>query len=273
MPTEQAQQAQDAATDLQPGEFGDGAPIDDGATITPDPETGDTAKEPELTEAEKHQKEVNKQHFKFQEEKRGRLKTQQDLDAANAKIAEFEKAQPVPVVPPVPDSYDDNYVALMAARDKAIQDQATYNNNQIVATQSIQNAEAERQKAAQEIINQNVADYGTRSVALGLDQAEMAKKETALVGSGLDGEVAGYILIDKNGPLIVKYLAENPLELDAITQMTPLAAAVHISTEITPKAAQYKPKQSDAPDPLKLPDGSGTMPDQENPLIKGVIYE
>ena len=233
-------------------------------------EGADPAPAKELTAEEKAQKAINKQHFKYQEEKREKLKAQQDLEEANAKLAALEKDQPAPVIPPVPEQFDDDYEVKVAARDEAIRAKAAYDQSQLAIAQREQDdLNTQAAKRQQEV--QMTVDAFKRGIGdLGLDTAQMQERENIVASYNPSPDLAKFIL--ESGPLTVKYLAENPLEMDSIVGMSPMMAAVYINSKIVPEALKLKPKQSGAPDPLDIDTGAA-MPDKGNPLLKGVVYE
>ena len=79
---------------------------------------------------------------------------------------------------------------------------------------------------------------------------------------------------DPDGPLITKYLATNPVELQEVVGMSPIQAALHIERSIKPKATQLRPRKSTTPNPPKSVEGASADSDLGRyPHIKGATIE
>ena len=57
-------------------------------------------------------------------------------------------------------------------------------------------------------------DYQGRIKTLGLDIAELEKAENVVIQYVQDPQIRTMLLTEENGPLMVKFLAENPIEAD-----------------------------------------------------------
>ena len=214
---------------------------------------------------------INKQHQKFQDEARKAAGLQTELEETKAKLAEFERTSK-PTIPDIPDTFDPEYHEKIAIRDKAITDAAAWDVKQATKTAT---AEAQK-KAANDAANATVAEkaqkFRENAIKMGLDAAELQKAEQVVTSYNVSPQVAGHILGQENGPLIVKYLSENLLVLNELTTLSPIDAAVKISTTIAAEAAKLKTGVTNAPDPLDIVAGKGAS-EGDSEYLKGVKFE
>ena len=250
--------------------------IDDDTEGTPEPD--ENTGEEETVKAEEKQinqeevnKAINKKHRLMREAQEKAEKIQAEKDELQAKLDEINKQEP-PVVPDQPDPYDPNYNQLMVERDLAIQKQAQYDVNQQNVVKTQQNTLNEQNaRKLQETVD-NVNAYGVRTKELGLDEALQAEASN-VVGSYIHNQdVKDFLLQDKNGPLMVKYLSENALELETVAGMSTMAAAVHLSTVVSAEATKLKPKITKTPAPIDIP-GGRSNPKVNDPFLDGVQME
>ncbi len=220
---------------------------------------------------DKHQKDVNVQHKRFRDEERGRVKERDRADKADAELETLKGQQAEVVIPPVPDKYSDTFDTDIAARDEAITRQA----EQTAATE---NAAAER-KAKDEarlaedetVLQKRVAVFDSNMVGHGLKPAEVKAAADTVIGYGISTTFTDILLEDKDGPLLVQYLAENPIEAEEMNRMSTLALINHLNGEIRAKALLLKPQTSNAPDPPIVLDGGGA-PETKEEWEKGAVY-
>jgi hypothetical protein len=139
-----------------------------------------------------------------------------------------------------------------------------------IAQQTAQKEVAE--KANQERIQGLIDEYDKRIGTLGLDANDIARAGKTVVDYGISGDVAEFILQQEEGPLITKYLADNPLELDELRNMPPIDAALRINSTIKQAASALKPQASEAPDPAETLAGRGAG-EQVSQFIKGAKFE
>ena len=211
---------------------------------------------------------INKQHEKFQNEARGHAKTKAELDAANAKLSELS-TDFEPSVPDMPDSYDPEYTAKLAARDQAIIDKANWDNDESARADASRTKAKTDADAANATIQENAVKFRERAAKQGLNADDLFKAEQVVTAYGISSQVAGHILAQEQGPLIVQYLSKNVVELSELVALDPLTAAVKLSTEIVAKAT--KASGSGTPDPLDIVDGKGAA--ETNEYLKGVKFE
>ena len=198
-------------------------------------------------------------------------KERQRADSLQAQIDAINAAKPKPerpAIPPVPDQFADNAQELHAARDKAIADAARFDANELAASEQAVNATAAQEQQVIDSINVVTADYASRSVNLGIKDADL-KQAGVVVAQGMNGDVVGHIVQQPNGPQITMYLSKNPIELEALNQMSPMNAAVHINSVIAGKASKAG-TASQIPNPPKAINGKGAPEGDEGPA--GATY-
>lgn len=218
---------------------------------------------------------IAKQTFKQRQAERER-------DEALKRIQEMEEKyvnkplEPVNI-PPIPDSWDDDYESKIKARDEAILRQAKYEAAQA------QRREAEAQKQRDEERRQyeeaqRIADnFEQNAKKLGVDRQLLSEAEQKLQDNGITSDLAAVILDDPEGALIAMHLAANPLELYDLIDLTKagdqrsLIKAGTLFSNIKSKASNLKPKPSSAPDPATTLKG-GVVPAKERGP-KGATFE
>lgn len=187
-----------------------------------------------------------------------------EKDELAKRLADIEAQKPKqvrPNVPEVPDPYDDDYEAKVRARDEQLFKQAEFDAQQRLMQAQAQQAQiAEQQKAAQER-EKTITEYSKRAIALGVTTEELQQAGARLQGM-VSPDVEGYILESDKGPLITKYLASNPLELDKLAQLPPMQAGEYMAT-VKAKAAEFGQKKvTTAPEPVETIQGGGAAPER-----------
>lgn len=257
------------------------ADVPDGAeaTETPKVET-DSAPEqegtPEKVEFSEEQrklfdKAINKKTFQQRQSERDSdakiNDLEQKLEEANAKAPQ----QTRPNIPDMPDAFDDNYQEQMTQRDEAIRTAAEFDGRQSAQQAQLQAQQQAALAEQQQARNKVVESYADNATKLGVDATEL-QAAGAIVGNfGLDDQVVEFILQDDQGPLITKYLANNPMEMETLRNLSPMGAAVRIGNEIKKEAAALGVKTRSAPDPAETLSGSGISPKDRGP--KGATFE
>lgn len=219
---------------------------------------------------DKHQKDVNVQHKRFRDEERGRVKEKERADAAEEELGRLRTA--AVVIPPVPDRYSDTYEADIRARDEAIAAQADQKSADAATAAKRKEQDEARQTEEGAALETRVATFDKNLVSHGLDSAEVKAAAEIVIGLGISSTFQDVILDDKDGPLMVKYLAANPIEAEQINGMSTLALVNHLNDEIRPKALLLKPRTSEAPDPPITLSGGGA-PEMKQEWEKGAKYE
>jgi len=226
---------------------------------------------PALTEQEKHQKEVNKQHKKYRDEERARLAVEKRLEEKEARLKELEaQINVAPEIPPVPDPYDDNFESKVSSRDEAIRNRAAWDQEQSsIQAEQLKTAQ-EVQQREQQAVQDRVSKYAQRAQELKVSESDL-QAAGQVVGQYVSPDLASHILDDSDGPLITTYLASNPTSLDDLRSMSLGNAAIHIANVIKPNLSAMKPKPSGAPEPIDTLRGAGVAPKQAGP--EGATYE
>ena len=106
----------------------------------------------------------------------------------------------------------------------------------------------------------------------GLKTEEVKTAAETVIGFGISNTFQDVLLDDKDGPLMVKYLEDKPLEAEQINAMSTMELVNHLNTEVRPKALLLKPQTSTAPDPPVTLDGGGA-PETPEPWEKGAVYD
>lgn len=251
---EQPEQIEQPETEAQEVEE-ESPPIEESGTAT------DTEEEkPDL------QKVIAEKAFEAREQKRRAEELERRL-----KEIEDSKPQPAePTIPPVPDIYDDDFESKMRARDEAIAKHAEYRREQQLKQQQAHEKEQQQLQQQKEALMKKADEYTKRAVALGVDAQELAQAGQR-INRFVSDDVASFILESDKGPLMTKYLAANPLEVDKLSQLNPMQAAVYLETQVKPKAEQYGVKKpSSAPEPVETLSGRGVSTE---PGPSGATFE
>ena len=237
------------------------------------PEAGETP-EKEIKFDEEQQRVFNdavgKKVFKLREKEREAESLKKQLDELQAKLGERQ----APKVPDLPDPFrlsDEEYRQSQHRRDQALRAAAEYDMQQQAVQQQQQALKQQEWQKQQEEMTTKVKSYSDRATTFGITPEQLQEAGNAVAQFGIDESLVNIILDETDGPLITKYLAKNPLELDALRYLPPAQAAVRIATEIKQKAASLKPKVNNAPDPLEQPHGAGSSPKPRGP--KGAVFE
>ena len=263
------------------GTFDDGAEpeVTTEVTETPEETTAEATAEPvEATEestetnpAEENtqdgvQKVINKKHFEMKEAER----RAEALAQENAQLRQQLPQAQRPQVPQVPDPYDDDFEAKTAARDQAIGEQNQYDWQMQQQQYQQQVAQQQHQQAEAATLHKSVTTYTDRSEKLGVSAAELQEAGNTVAQYGIPDQITQHILDDDQGPLITKYLAQHPQEIEKMRGMPLIHAGIHISNVIKPLAAGMQ-RTSNAPAPVDSLAGGGAPKPELSP--KGATFE
>ena len=191
---------------------------------------------------------------------------ERDLEAANLKIANFEQgererqAAAVGNIPPMPDSFDEDFDAKVKQRDEAIIAQANYNAQNNAYLQQQQFTQQQDAQAQQVKVQESMASYSQKATELGIKQEELQAAGSVVANYGLSQDLIMHILGDSDGPLITKHLAANPQDGHQLASMSPFAVGQFLDG-IKTKASALKPKTSNAPSPATNLQGNGVDPE------------
>lgn len=232
-----------------------------------------TPEEIEVEKETKRQAAFNTQYGKTKQAERER-------DALRAELAEANRAKnlPPPVVGQYPNEfeYDTNeeFENAKSSYLNNLQLRANHNaqieaeNSQLFATQQ---AEQQKQTARDVETAQTVL---TKARTYGIEEAEIQKNTQALIDYGMSVDIFRAIAQDEESPLLIKHLAANSQEVQALSAMNQVQAGAYIATVLKPKAIVLKPKSSQAPTPATAVSGAGVDPDEgKYPHIKGAVFE
>lgn len=182
---------------------------------------------------------------------------ERERDELKKRLEEIEtKSQPVLSkvdVPPIPDSWDDNYEAKIKEYARAIEQNAKY---EAAEAQRLQAQAEQQQKLEREQFNRQQELSETleaNSKKLGVDKARLDSAQEVLVkqisDSGRDmTRIVDRLLSDPMGALMIQHLATNQLDMHDIIYASPEDAGFLLA-EVKQKAALLKPKPSSAPSP------------------------
>lgn len=220
--------------------------------------------QPEPEEKPGWQKAIDKQTYYRREAERQLAEAQDEIDKLKARVPQ----DVAPEIPPIPDAFDEDHDQKVIERDKAIKARAEWDTRQALKAAVQQREEQRQAQEAQEALMKRGAIYQQRSTQMGVNAQELASAGQ-FVASYINPQVADYILDSEQGPLITMHLARNPGELERVSSMPPMMAAVHIATQIEPNVTA-KPTVTKAPAPPETLDG-GAPPSERGP--KGATYE
>lgn len=211
----------------------------------------------------------------------GQVKKTRDAERRTAELAqqneELRKQIPqetVPEIPPMPDDFDDDRDEKIKLRDEAITKRATIEAQQGFANQQTRDAQQQQLRQTQIKQQENGQKYQNAGEKLGLTEKQMTD---SLIKTGeyfaafkVDGQIGQYIQHDVNGPLIVDYLAKNPLVIEEISAMLPMQASLFLEQSVKP-AAMSSIKTTNAPPPATTLDGGGVPSKQRG--AEGAAFE
>jgi hypothetical protein len=208
-----------------------------------------------------------KKTYKIREAERQVEQYKRELDEMRAKLPQETR----PDVPKVPDPYDDDYEAKIQARDAALLKRAEFDTKRTWVDQ--QTAQNQQQAAyqAQQAKQETVTKFVGQAKKLGVTTEELNGAAKVIDDFGIGDTVVQFILSNDQGPLIAKYLGNNPLELDTLRRLDPMSAAIRIENVIKSKAAALGKRTPTAPDPTDTLRGNGAAPKARGPA--GATFE
>jgi len=256
------------------------AEIDEG-TESVDQETQQEAKpeekaeEPKAPEGfiskENARKDINVQHKKYRDEERARTAAEEKAAALQKELDDLKASSVDLTIPPVPDPYAEDFAEKTKERDAAIARVAAHETQQQTVEQKQTEIQEQTEQAQAEAMDAKVKQFDANMLELGLNPLELKKAANSVVEYGVNDTLQDVLLEDGEGPLIVQYLAENPVELASLNQMTPLQMFNRVN-ELRPQAQLLKPQTSQAPPPGTELSGGGAT-EMEDPALQGVTFE
>ena len=193
---------------------------------------------------------INRQHRKYQEEKRR-------ADELEQRLTQLQPKEEAPQLLDRPDPFDDDYDTKLTAYEQSIRQAAQYDYAQKQQLQVSQQQQADKQREMQADLTVKAESYANKAKEYGIKPEELQQAGQLVASYGLSEDVAMFILEDAQGPLITKHLATNHADAEAIIGMNPMQAAMYIERTIKPKTAALKPKKTNAPNPAVKINGSG----------------
>lgn len=193
-----------------------------------------------------------------------------ELEEENASLKSKLEPSFDGVVPQMPEPFDDDFDSKVRAREEALQRKARA--DAIAMQQREAEAEAQRKREREEFEQQQKlqADFKKNASDLGVDQQSLADAAQAVINYGVTPDIENAILSDANGPLMLQYLAANPLELSDLIEANPLRAGMLLA-DVKSKSLSLKPKPSSAPPPPQALSGRGAPQRERGP--KGATFE
>ena len=230
-----------------------------------------TGEETKLFNQEAANNAFTRQRQELVKYKREAAQLVEDKRKIQEQLAGFQ-ATSAPVVPPIPDQYDEDFDRKMRERDEAMTRKHTHDNQQESLRLNEQNTKQQTEQQAKDVQQKVVSTFTTRTTEFGLDPNEMDTAANTIMNYGVTDQLADYILKDPDGPLILKHLASNPMQLSELASMDPMSASAKIENVIRAEAQKLKPKQSQTPDPGMIINGNG-VPEAIDPLLEGCKIE
>lgn len=207
---------------------------------------------------------------KIEEEKEKLAKEKAELEEKLAKATVGSR----PEIPPAPDPMDEDYEKRLKERDDAIIAANEYDRTQKDREAAILKAKQDEQKKAQETVQTMLDAHNQRTKDAGIALKDQLNNENVVGAYVQDPGVRNYLLSNDQSPLLIAYLAENPMELEKVSKLDTANAAVFLATDVLPKVGKVKPKQPGAPDPLETIDGKAKdVQDEAYKGIEGATFE
>lgn len=198
---------------------------------------------------------------------------EQELERLRSQQQQPVAASPdgAPEVPPLPDIWEPDYEQKLAARDEAIAKRKEWEIEQRYQKQQQEWEQQQQIQQQMQALQGRVQSYSERAEKLGVNAQQLAAAGNFLAQVGLPDGVTEYVLDEEHGPLITMHLAQNTADLQALSQLSPIKAAVYIDRQIKPKVARAIQRKASAPEPTETLKGSGAPPKQRGP--QGAVYE
>lgn len=259
-----------AGTDFEDGQ-------EDPTSETPTGETQDATPEGDETgtpvNQEKVEKKINKLTFEKHEARRKAEAAEAELAEANAKLKELENPDQDITIPEMPDSFDPEYAAKLAARDKALKDQAAVEARREAAKQEQERVAQSSFEENQKAVQKDMDSMFKKATETGIKEDDLKKADSIVAGFIKTPDLARFIISHERSPQLVTYLAANAEILTKISNMSPIEASVFITTDIIPKTDDLMPnKKPGAPPPTNIPSGKAGGK-QQSEFLEGVQFE
>lgn len=206
---------------------------------------------------------------------------QERADRLEAELQSLRGAQSdddkEPVIPDFPDRYslsDQEFADALNSRDEALRKHAAWQGR--LQQRVEQQTAAQTAKVTQFVkkVNKDVEAYSARAESVGISKTELKEIGETIGAYKIPDALVLEILQDEDGPLIAKFLSQSTADLEKISKMEPIAAALYIERSVKQKAVQLKPKTTNAPAPATRVDGNkGDAELARYPLTAGVQFD
>ena len=180
---------------------------------------------------------------------------ERDLAASQATNAQFQQAErerqavQVGEIPPMPDSFDDDFDVKVKQRDDAIIAQANFNAQNNAYLQQQQLSQQQAAQVAQQQQAELANSFTANAKKTGATDEEFNAVVSTLNNGGMTGDIGNAIMSDPDGYFIAKHLAANPQEAHELNTMNPILAGAKFA-ELKQKASALRPKTSNTPAPV-----------------------
>lgn len=212
---------------------------------------------------------IGKKTLKHRQKER---ELQEQNEALQKQLSDTQAQLPQQTRPEDPaaiDPFDDDLESKTAIRDSVIREQARFDAETAYRQQQDAHSAQLKQQQDQQAYAKSAQAFIERASKLGVSQQELQAAGNTVVQFGLDQTVQQHILLDDQGPLITKYLADNPQEMLSLNGLTPVQAGIFIETQIKQKAIASGTKQPpSAPDPANHLKGGGAAVKDEDGFIE-----
>ncbi len=232
----------------------------------------ETEPTPEKVQSDLEQK-LAEQSFHTRRERREREAAQAEV--ARMQAEQVQQSGERPNVPDMPDQYSDNFAEELAARDKAVREAERFDVIADSYQQQQENAYYAQQVQEQKNMQELGQKFQDKGLKLGISDTELRHNGQRVVESGaLTEQEMSMILGDEQGPLITKYLSENLVALNALSQL-PVGSSermTHLLVDIKQKASALKAKTTSTPDPIDTVKGGGGVTGNKYPGTEGMNF-
>ena len=212
-------------------------------------------------------KKVAKDTFKRRESERQGQQREQELQRQLDSLKANQPAEIAPVVPELPDQFDDNYDGKMEDYKKALIENARHQERQQAAQSIEQDRQQQKYLEGQRESQEAAVKFADNGKKLGITQEDMQQNGSTVMSYGLGDDVLTHILHDPQGAAIVKHLANNPQDAQTLLNTD----RFYLGSAIDSIKSAIKPNVSKAPPPTEQLRGGG-VPDKQDPRLKGAVF-
>ena len=219
---------------------------------------------------------INKKHFEKMEAERKAKEAADKAAELEEKLKQYE-AQQVGEVPSFPDRWeyesDEDFAKAQREYNDALTRKAAYDAQQAQTLQAQQAQQQQELIRQQQELQQKAISYTENASKFGISAEELKTAGGKVASYGASEGLTMAILADEEGPLITKYLATNPVEVEELSAMNPYQAGAKL-VEIKSKAQALKPKTSNTPPPATKVDQQAVDPEAgQMKYAKGGSFE